>query len=137
VWLEGLGASLAINAYRTLKSLALRIVGYDHDPLCGLSRELIVIAGNNILEELELDVVVQPNVTDEIESLDLRFYDFDSMLTESGSFPMLHRVSVEIRWHSLGTDVDNIDCILEYLKEQMFPRLEESEAVEFNFFAEM
>ena len=65
VELAGLGASLAINAYRTLKLLALSItvVGDNYDPLCGLSRELRFIAENNILEELELDVVVQADAS--------------------------------------------------------------------------
>ena len=31
----------------------------DHDPLCGLNRELKFLAGKNILEELELNVTVQ------------------------------------------------------------------------------
>ena len=59
--LTGLGASLAKYTYRTLKFLDLYItvVGDDHDPLCGLNRELRFITGNNIIEELELYVVVQ------------------------------------------------------------------------------
>ena len=57
VWLTGLGASLAINAYRTLKLPALGItVRRSNYPLCGLPGELRFITGNNILEELELDV---------------------------------------------------------------------------------
>ena len=59
--LAGLGESLAINASRTLRSLRLRTRGIFLneaylDPLCGLSRELEFIAGNNILEELQLDI---------------------------------------------------------------------------------
>jgi hypothetical protein len=104
VGLAGLGASLAINAYRTLKSLELSItvrVGDDYDPLCGLSRELRFIAGNNILEELELDVVVQADASCRTDSED--WSAFDSVLTESGAFPMLHRVFgrnlVVFIWH--------------------------------------
>ena len=94
--LTGLGASLAINAYRTLKSLeiSVTVVGDDHDPLCGLNRELRFIAGNNILEELDLDVALQQDVSCRIESED--WSTFDSVLTESGAFPMLRRVLVEV-----------------------------------------
>jgi len=137
VGLAALGASLAINAYRTLKLLALSItvVGDNYDPLCGLGRELRFIAGNNILEELELDVVVQADASCRTESED--WSAFDSVLTESGVFPMLHRVSVEIWWYSDGRDVDDEDAILESFKEEKFPRLVESKAVEFNFSAEI
>jgi hypothetical protein len=56
--LVGLRESLAINAYQTLTSLGLgttvAIPDDDHlDPLCGLSRVLGFIAGNNILDELQ------------------------------------------------------------------------------------
>ena len=54
----GVGRS---NAYRTLKSVIVGVtdLGDDHDPLCGLNRELKFLAGKNILEELELNVTVQ------------------------------------------------------------------------------
>jgi hypothetical protein len=140
VELAGLGPSLAINAYRTLKLLALSItvVGDYYDPLCGLNRELRFIAGKNILEELELDMVVQADSPCRTESED--WSAFDSVLTGSGAFPMLRRVSVEIWWYSHGMDVDDMDAedgILESLKEGKFLRLVESKAVEFNFTAEI
>jgi hypothetical protein len=134
VGLAGLGASLAINAYRALSITVVR----NYDPLCGLSRELRFIAGSNILEELELDVVVQADASCRTESED--WSAFDSVLTKSGRFPMLHRVSVEIWWYSHGRDEDDMndeDGILESLKEDKFPRLAESKAVEFNFSAEI
>jgi len=132
VGLEGLGASLAINAYRTLKSLILRItvVGDDHDPLCGLSRELRFIAGNNILEKLELVVAVQEDPSYRTESVD--WSAFDSVLTESGAFPMLHRVSVKVWWYSAWRDLSEQDAVLESLTKAKFPRLVESKAMEFN-----
>ena len=137
--LAELGSSLAINAYRTLKSLIVGVTvvqGDDHDsdPLCGLNRELKFIAGNNILEELELNVGVQEDAICRTDSE--QWPTFDSLLTESGAFPMLHRVSVGIwfRW-----DFESVYTGRE-LKEQMessmedkFPRLVESK-VEFNFF---
>jgi hypothetical protein len=103
--------------------------------LCGLSRELRLIAGNNILEELELDVVLQAGASCRTESED--WSAFDSVLTEFNAFPMLHRVSAEIWWFSYGMgDVDE-DGVLESLKEDKFPRLVESKVVEFNFSAEI
>ena len=50
--LAGLGASLAINAYRTFKLLEFNVtfLGDDYDLLRGFNRELIFIAGNNIFE---------------------------------------------------------------------------------------
>jgi hypothetical protein len=132
--LAGLGANLAINVYGTLKLLALAItvVGDDYDPFCRLSRELRYIAGNNILEELELKVMVQEGASFRTDSENRSA--FDSVLTESGAFPMLRQVSVEIWWSI--TDWEH-EGITERLKEDKFPRLVESKAVKFNFSAEV
>ena len=123
--LAGLGSSLAINAYRTLKSLefSLNIERDDHDHLCGIERELRFIAGNNIIEMLELDMLFLVDSSFQIKSED--WSAFDSVLTEPGGFPMLNRVSVKIWWYS-GS--------MESFKDK-FPRLVESKAVtmEFNF----
>ena len=133
--LTGLGASLAKYTYRTLKFLDLYItvVGDDHDPLCGLNRDLRFITGNNIIEELELYVVVQQDTPCRTESED--WSAFDSVLTESGAFPMLHRVSVEIWWYSACRDQSEKDAVFESLNEDRFPRLVESKAVKFKFCA--
>ena len=132
--LAGLGASLAINAYRTLKLLQVRVivVGDDDDPLCGLNRELRVIAGNNILEKLDLEVWVKTDVPCRTDSKD--WHTFDSVLTDPGAFPVLRRVSVKFRWYT--TDMLNQDR-LESVKENNFPRLVESKTVEFTFCAEL
>ena len=94
--LAGLGASLAINAYRTLKLLefCVTVLGDDYNLLCGLNRELGFIAGNNILEVLGLYLVIEDDASCQNDSED--WSALDSVLTESGAFPMLHRVSVEI-----------------------------------------
>ena len=133
--LAGLGASLAKYTYRTLRFLELHVivVGDDHDPLCGLNCELRHIAGNNVLEDLELNVVVQVDAPCRTESED--WSAFDSVVTESGAFPMLHRVLVEIWWHSSCRDPSSVDAFLDSLKEDRFPRLVESKAVKFNFCA--
>ena len=135
--LAGLGANLAKYSYRTLKFLELyvTVVGDDHDPLCGLNGELRHIAGNNVLEELELNVVVQQDVPCRTESDD--WSAFDSVLTEPGAFPMLHRVLVEIWWYTASRNLSEQDAVLESLKEDKFPRLVKSKAVEFNFRAEI
>ena len=127
--LAGLGATFAINAYRTLKilNLSFPFIGDNGDPLCGLSRELRFITGKNIIEKLELYVIAGFDESFQTESEN--WFEFDSVLTESGAFPMLHRVSVEIWWYPA---VDpNPD--MESLKEEKCPRLVESKAVEFNF----
>jgi hypothetical protein len=62
---------------------------------------------------------------------------FDSVLTESGAFLVLHRVFVEIWWYSYGMDDVEENSVLESLKQVKFPRLVESKAVEFNFSAEI
>jgi hypothetical protein len=125
--LAGLGASLAINAYRTLKSLSFSVpLGGDYDPFCGISRELRFIAGNNILEKLELYVEIEPEDDASFLTESEDWSAFDSVLTESGAFPMLHRVLVEI-------DLDDPDGV-ESLKEDKFPRLVESKTVEFDIY---
>ena len=133
--LAGLGESLAIDAYRTLTSLRLNttitIADNDLDPLCGLSRELGFIAGNNILEVLQLDVWFK-DASSYLTRFEL-WSAFDSVLTDSGAFPVLRRVSVEFGWFSKHWSEPEKDAILEGLKENKFPRLVESEAVEFNF----
>ena len=131
VWLAGLGASLAINSYRTLKFLNLSIIveGDDCNPLCGLSSELRFITGNNILEELKLYLAVAEY--DQTKSED--WSAFDSVLTDSGAFPILHRVSVEMSsWLVPWTDWDGMNLYIESFKKNKFPRLVESKAVEFN-----
>jgi hypothetical protein len=135
VSLAGLGASLAINAHQTLKLLALRAAIRDNcDPLCGLGRELRFIAGNNILKELKLDLLVDSVDSCRTESED--WSTFDSVMTESGAFPMLHRVSVRIWWgltDAVVVDHEPEDGIWRSFKEDNFPRLAKSKAVEFNF----
>ena len=137
VSLAGLGASLAINAYRTLTLLeiAIYVAGDDYDPLCGLSHELGFIAGINTIEELHLDVLVRVRTPWRTEDLSA----FDSVLTEPGAFPILHRVSVKIWWYSVSKIKDDRDTMskLESSKEDKFPRLVESKTVEFNFSAEI
>lgn len=135
--LTGLGASLAINAYRTLRLLVLKFtVERDRDdnygPLCKLTRELRFIAGDNVLEELKLDVMVRLGASRRIESEDCS--DVDSLLTEFGAFPMLHRVMVKIWWYLREDDGNGFS---ESLMEDKFPRLADSKAVESNFFTEV
>ena len=133
VLLAGLGASLAINAYRTLKFLDFSItVEDDYDPLCSLSHELRFIMGNNTLEEFKLYVSIKDEMPFETESVDWSAA-LDSVLTESGAFLMLHRVSVEIHWFSEYMDLDGMKFVMENLKKGKFPRLVESKALEFNF----
>ena len=92
VGLVWLGASLVINAYWMLKVLELNITvtGDNHHPLCGLSHELRFITGNNILEELQLDVMVSNSSSYLTESED--WSAFNSVLAESTVFPMLFRL---------------------------------------------
>ena len=134
--LAGLGESLAINASRTLTSLGLRIrsIDYHDDPLCEFNRELGFIAGNNILEELRLDMWSY-DASSYLESSDPELWSaFDSMLTDPGAFPVLRRVSVKFGWYLEHWSESEKDAVSEELKEINFPRLVESEAVEFNFF---
>ena len=59
------------------------------------------------------------------------------MLTESGAFPMFHRVSVEFSWRT-GSEsmyLSGRDAMLESLKENKFPRLMKNKAVELDFSA--
>ena len=129
VKLKGLARSFEINAHQTLKYLQLNIpvVGDDYDPLCGLSRELGFMAGNNILEELGLVVVVGGACR--TESAD--WSAFDSVLTKSGAFPILNLVSIKISRNSLadGRNLDNEADMLARFKEVNFPRLVKSKAV--------
>jgi hypothetical protein len=111
----------------------IAVLGDDYDPLCGLSRELRFIAGNNILKELNLNVIVQEGASCRTDSED--WSAFDSVLTESGAFPMLHRVSVKIGWYIADRELSEQEAILESLKEDKFPRLMESKALKFNFSA--
>ena len=122
--MAGLGATLAINAYRTLKVLKLRIaVVGDYDPLCGINRGLGVIAGNNILEEFKLHVKFRPDIS--CRTYTEEWASFDSLLTESGAFPMLHLVRIWFRMICLNTNEPR-----ESLKHVKFPRLVESNEVD-------
>ena len=72
------------NVYQMLKSVVVGVtdLGDDHDPLCGLNCELKFLAGNNILEELDLDVVVKTDIPCRTDSKD--WHIFDSVLNEPG-----------------------------------------------------
>ena len=137
--MAGLGASLAINGYRTLKLLefGVTVLGDDYDFLHGFNRELRFIAGNNILEALRLYLDVEDKTSFHTESED--WAALDSVLTESGAFPMLHRVSVEFsgRTGSESMYLSGRDAMLESLKENKFPRLMpvKNKAVELDFSA--
>ena len=133
--LAGLGASLAINAYRTIKSLefGVTVLEDDHDLLCGFNRELKFIAGNNILEKLRLYLEIEDETAFKTESED--WSTLDSVLTESRAFPMLHQVSVEISWWSESMDISEREAMLESLKKDKFSRLMKSKAVKFDFSA--
>ena len=133
--LAGLGASLAINAYRTIKSLefGVTVLEDDHDLLCGFIRELKFIAGNNILEKLRLYLEIEDETAFKTESED--WSTLDSVLTESRAFPMLHQVSVEISWWSESMDISEREAMLESLKKDKFSRLMKSKAVKFDFSA--
>ena len=134
--MAGLGESLAINASRTLRSLGLStgiiFPDEDHlDPLGGLSRELGFIAGNNILEELQLVIWFNDASSCLTHSSFELWSAFDSMLTDSDAFPVLRRVSVKFRWFlKYWSELEN-DALLISLKENKFSRLVESKAVEF------
>lgn len=136
VQLTGLGASFAVNTHQMLKSLALKItvMGEDYDPLCRLSHELRFIVGNNILQEFELDIVVETDASCRTQSED--WAALDSLLTESGAFPMLQRVSVAIWWFLFVREEDDVEDILESLTTERFPRLVESRTVVFEFSTE-
>ena len=133
--LAGLGASLAINAYRTIKSLefGVTVLEDDHDLWCGFNRELKFIAGNNILEKLRLYLEIEDETAFKTESED--WSTLDSVLTESRAFPMLHQVSVEISWWSESMDISEREAMLESLKKDKFSRLMKSKAVKFDFSA--
>ena len=134
--LAGLGASLTVNAYRTLKTLefGVTVLGDEYGLLCGFNRELRFIAGNNILEVfiLYLDIMDEPLFQTESED----WFALDSVLTESGAFPMLHRVSVEISWWSEDIKISERKAFLESLKEDKLSRLMKSKAVKLDFSAD-
>ena len=90
------------------------------DSLCGLR----FIIENNILEELKLYVEISNDTSFQTESK--VWSAFDSVLTKSSAFPMLHRVSVMIQWYLKSI------FLMERLKKDKFPGLVESKAVEFN-----
>jgi hypothetical protein len=134
VELAGLGESLAVNAYRTLKvmRICVTVVGNNRcDPLGELGHELRFIAGNNILEvlQVDMDVELQDDASYRAESKD--WSAFDSVLAGSGAFPRLYNVSLEISWRSVsGRDVD---LQVYTITEDTFPRLVASNAVVFDF----
>ena len=133
--LTGLGASLAVNAYRTIKTLefGVTVLGEEYGLLCGFNRELRFIAGNNILEVFRLYVDIVDETLFQTESED--WSALDLVLTESGAFPKLHRVLVEISWWSEDMGISEREAFLESLKEDKLSRLMKSKAVKLDFSA--
>lgn len=130
----GLGSSLAVNAYQTLRSLTLSLdVDDEHyDPLCGLTLELQHFSGNNVLEELVVSVYVGLDRRCHTDSDD--WSDLDVVLTHQGAFPMLHRVTVKLFWCSnYRQEWEVEDKCLRRVTQDQFPRLLKSPAVEFVF----
>lgn len=132
--LFGLGSSLVANAYRTLNSLTFKVTvppGYD-DPLYGFIPELQQIAGNNVLEELHIVVLVGAE-DPYIAELD-DWPDLDVALTRQGAFPMLRRVAINLVWYTHDLDEDEIEDLLNKLTEDQFPHLVKSPTVQFKFY---
>ncbi|KJA14245.1 hypothetical protein HYPSUDRAFT_208872 [Hypholoma sublateritium FD-334 SS-4] len=134
--LAGLGSSLAINAYQTLKSvkLSLLVDGDHHDPLYGLPLELQQLSGNNVLEELKVDVLVSVDKPCPTDSDD--WSDLDAVLTKQGAFPMLRRVTLNLLWSSCDRDEEEVEALLDSLTRDRFPRLLQNSAIHFLFNAE-
>ena len=135
--LAGLGTSLAINAHRTLKLLEFGVTVLEDDYLlCGFDHELKFIAGNNILEALRLYLEIEDETSFQTESELEDWSSLDSVLTESGAFPMLRRVSIEISWWSESMEISEREAILERLKEDKLPQLMKSKVVKFDLTAQ-
>lgn len=128
----GLGASLS-NTVATLKKLVLSridVVSEVDDPLGDLVPELGMIAGTNIINEIYLDVAFntwrcRPDTED--------WGALDTLLTRPGSFPKLEAVTINILWTTFDQSAENIDRIIDEIMEEDFPRLSDSEVVEFDF----
>lgn len=132
--LTGLGSSLVVNAYHTLKAveLYLNVTEGHYTPLCGLPLELRQLSGNNVIEELDVSILVE---TDEQCRTDLDDWsDLDDLLTVEGAFPMLRRVTIELAWYSSDRDEGQIKALLHRLTQDRFSRLLESSAVQFEFY---
>ena len=141
--LANLGPILAANACSTLKSINLESdVGYQQDPaLRGLDYALQDMAGNNVLEELELCIKSCPyNGEGCMDSGDLE--NLDRVLTEHGAFPKLRRVSIELKWQFDMSEIEywsERDDEFAYLipldkvTREFFPRLYGNLASGFSF----
>ena len=115
-------------------------MGYQQDPaLRGLDYALQDMAGNNVLEELELCIKSCPyNGEGCMDSGDLE--KLDRVLTEHGAFPKLRRVSIELKWQIyLESDGywsdDDFDYVipLDRVTRELFPRLYGDLAFGFSF----
>ncbi len=138
--LANLGPILAANASSTLKSIYLESdVGHQNDTAWwDLDRALLDMAGNNVLEELEL--CIKLSVYNKGCMKSRNFENLDRVLTEHGAFPKLRRVSFKVMWQfymepgGYWSDVEIEYLIrLDRVKRELFPRLSGDLAFGFSF----
>jgi len=123
---------MSISSLSTLRSLHVEF-GIEDDiqgPLCGLCEELSAFAGSNVIEEISLEVFVQPDC--QCKTGD-EWGRLDAVLTNG--FPKLYQVSLRIiiyvfLLHSNGIALQEK---LNRLPEEQFPRLSKNSIVMFDF----
>lgn len=105
--------------------LSIYVRDNDDDPLGGLPSELAKIAGENVLERLEILVEIRGGN----DMNGSKWGILDTVLTSSG-WPALKAVFLKIR---LFNGSDGLVQSFKQLKEVQFPRLSASKSVDFNF----
>lgn len=125
-----------MHAVSTLKKLAIRrrpVTRSEEQepPLCKLVKELEIIAGVNVLEEILLEVTLEIDGQEFSPFVRGSWSPIDMLLTTDGSFPKLKTVSVIIDctcvWGSSAEVIRNT------VDAQNFPRLGSKDGIDFRF----
>ena len=131
--LKSVGSSLRANTRQTLKTIVLHSeVDYMNiRPLRGLDHALQDIAGNNVLEELQVIMFVESSDGCFVDSDD--FPNLDTILTEAGAFPKLRRVAVGVEWDPITKTYSSPDFgPPDQLERDQFPQLCGSPTIKFS-----
>lgn len=125
---------LTSGSLRTLKTIQLSplLETANEDPYLDLTKELEVIAGKNVLEQIILDINIE---TDSTCSTDpTKWAYLDNVLSSKDGFPFLHRVEVKITfWCYCEGDHEEFLRKMWDIGRNKFPWLASAKQIEFKF----
>ena len=128
--------SLAANPELKIKYLALSLGKFDEEcgNLDGWCKEFLKLSKKNVLEVLEMKLTIRADIygPEASEYCMPWANDMDEILADSGAFPALREVSIDITWYIRDVALGYIAFISGELTRVHFPRLSKSREIRFS-----